>query len=83
MDDNYDFSQAQRGAIAKINKEKITIRLDPEVLAWFRDQVAGGGNYQALINEALKEHIKLQGESLDDRIRRIFREEMQAAQKVA
>ena len=83
MEANYDFSQGKRGAVVKSNKEKITIRLDPEVLAWFREQVTGGGNYQALINDALKEHIKQQGESLDDRIRRIFREEMQAAQKVA
>lgn len=83
MEANYDFSQGKRGAVVKSNKEKITIRLDPEVLAWFREQVAGGGNYQALINDALKEHIKQQGESLDDRIRRIFREEMQAALKVA
>lgn len=83
MEANYDFSQGKRGAVVKSNKEKITIRLDPEVLTWFREQVTGGGNYQALINDALKEHIKQQGESLDDRIRRIFREEMQAALKVA
>lgn len=83
MEDNYDFSQGIRGAVAKTNKEKITIRLDPDILTWFREQVKGGGNYQALINEALKEHIKQQAESLDDRIRRIIREEMKMAQQVA
>ena len=76
MKDNYDFSQGKRGAIAKTNKEKITIRLDPDVMEWFRNEVQGGGSYQALINDALKAHIKQQGEPLEDTLRRIIREEM-------
>lgn len=76
MKDNYDFSEGKRGAVAKTNKEKITIRLDPEVMDWFRSQVTGGGSYQALINDALKAHIKQQGEPLEDTLRRIIREEM-------
>jgi len=76
MKDNYDFSQGKRGAVAKTNKEKITIRLDSDVMKWFRDQVKGGGSYQALINEALKAHIKQQGEPLEDTLRRIIREEL-------
>jgi len=55
MDAEYDFSQGKRGAIEPTppGKSRITIRLDDEVLAWFREQVhiAGGGNYQTLINE--------------------------------
>jgi hypothetical protein len=47
MDAEYDFSQGKRGAIDPISvgKTRITIRLDDEVLAWFREQVhaAGGG----------------------------------------
>jgi uncharacterized protein (DUF4415 family) len=37
-------------------KEKISIRLDQDVVAWFRAKVNGaaGGNYQTLINAALK-----------------------------
>ncbi|MFM6404455.1 MAG: BrnA antitoxin family protein, partial [Microcystis sp.] len=50
MEAEYDFSQGKRGAIDPIppGKTRITIRLDDEVLAWFREQVhlAGGGNYQ-------------------------------------
>lgn len=76
MKDNYDFSQGTRGAVAKINKEKITIRLDTEVMEWFRDQVKGGGSYQAMINSALQAHIKQQGEPLEETLRRIIREEM-------
>ena len=76
MKEHYDFSQGTRGAVAKTNKEKITIRLDLDVIQWFKDQVQGGGNYQSLINEALKAHIKQQGETLEETLRRIIREEM-------
>jgi len=36
MRDEYDFSGSQRGPIIKSNKERITIRLDPEVIEWPR-----------------------------------------------
>ena len=78
MKEQYDFSGGTRGAVMKTSKEKITIRLDPDVIQWFRDQVQGGGNYQSLINDTLKVHIKQQGEPLEDILRRIIREEMQA-----
>jgi uncharacterized protein (DUF4415 family) len=52
----YDFHRAKRGPVLPVEKGKtrITIRLDNEVLSWFRSQVhaAGGGNYQKLINQA-------------------------------
>lgn len=80
MKDHYDFSNGTRGAIAKTNKEKITIRLDPEVIDWFRTQVKGGGSYQSLINDALKTHITQQeSESLEETLRRVIREEMSEA----
>ncbi|MEH2142821.1 BrnA antitoxin family protein [Nostoc sp.] len=46
----------------------MTIRLNDEVLAWFREQVhaAGGGNYQTLINNALHEYIQQCCEPLED-----------------
>lgn len=62
MRGHYDFSGGKRGAVIKTNKEKITIRLDPDVIQWFRDQVQGGGNYQSMINDALKAHIAQQVE---------------------
>lgn len=83
MQDHYDFSQGKRGAIAKTTKEKITIRLDPEIIDWFKAQVEGGGNYQSLMNEVLKAHIKQQAEPLEDTLRRIIREEMQAGKVAA
>ncbi|MGA7626449.1 MAG: hypothetical protein WCA91_23020 [Candidatus Acidiferrales bacterium] len=39
MKREYDFSKAKRGAVLTVPKGKtrITIRLDDEILAWFRD----------------------------------------------
>jgi hypothetical protein len=60
-------------------KTRITIRIDEDVLQWFRVQVhaAGGGNYQTLMNAALREHVSRQVEPLEDTLRRVVREELQ------
>ncbi len=80
MRDECDFSESKRGAIVKSAKERITIRLDRDILDWFRDRVHGGGNYQTLINEALREHIARQsGADLESTLRRVLREELTAA----
>ena len=77
MRDEYDFSGSRRGPIIRSSKERITIRLDPEVIQWFREQVTGGGNYQTLINDALLEHIQRQGGAdLESTLRRVLREEL-------
>jgi uncharacterized protein (DUF4415 family) len=85
MEAEYDFSQGKRGAIEPISsgKTRITIRLDDEVLAWFRDQVhlAGGGNYQTLINEALRQYIQQSHEPLEETLRRVVREELKRIEK--
>jgi hypothetical protein len=61
-------------------KTRITIRLDDDVLEWFREQAdaAGGANYQSLINQALREYIDARGEPLEEQIRRVVREELRA-----
>ena len=63
------------------NKMRITIRLDADVARWFKEQVdaAGGGDYQPLINAALREHIQRQNESLEAVLRRVIQEELRAA----
>jgi uncharacterized protein (DUF4415 family) len=85
MDTEYDFSQGKRGAIDPLpaGKTRITIRLDNEVLEWFREQIhaAGGGNYQTLINDALCEHIRHRREPLETTLRRVLREELERAGK--
>jgi uncharacterized protein (DUF4415 family) len=81
MRKEYDFSKARRGPVAPIpmGKTRITIRLDDDILQWFKDQVhaAGGGNYQTLVNEALREHVKKEREPLEETLRRVIREELQ------
>jgi len=83
MKRSYDFSRAKRGPVIPVPKGKtrITIRLDDDILDWFREQVdrAGGGNYQTLINEALREHIRRVREPLESTLRRVLREELRHA----
>jgi len=81
MSQEYDFSKGKRGAVAPLltSKTRITIRLDDDLLEWFRAQVhaAGGGNYQSLINLALREHVRKSTEPLEETLRRVLREEFQ------
>jgi hypothetical protein len=57
-------------------KTRITIRIDNDVLEWFRKQVhaAGGGSYQTMMNRALREHMEGQVEPLEETLRRVLRE---------
>lgn len=79
---NYDFTRARRGAVIPPpgNKVRITIRLDKDVIEWFKTQVeaAGGGNYQTLLNGALREYIVDREEPLENILRRVVREELHA-----
>jgi len=79
----YDFEGAAQGAVVQPTpgKTRITIRVDTDVLDWFRQQVhaAGGGNYQTLINEALRDYIHYRDELLESVLRKVIREELQAA----
>jgi uncharacterized protein (DUF4415 family) len=80
MKREYNFSGARRGALDPLpsGKTRITIRIDDDVIEWFRAQVeaAGGGNYQTLINAALREHIEQRREPLEETLRRVVREEL-------
>lgn len=79
MKKEYDFSKGKRGAVIQTkSKTSVTLRLDDEVLDWFRAEVhkAGGGNYQELINTVLCEHIKQNQEPLEEIVRRVVKEEL-------
>jgi uncharacterized protein (DUF4415 family) len=80
MKKEYDFKKGKRGPVIKTPKGKtrITIRIDDDILGWFRQQVnaAGGGSYQTLINVALKEYMNLKRESLEETLRHVIREEL-------
>jgi uncharacterized protein (DUF4415 family) len=80
MRKEYDFSRAKRGPVVPVptGKTRITIRLDEDLIQWFKDQVhaAGGGNYQTLINAALREYRDRKREPLEETLRRVIREEL-------
>lgn len=78
-----DFSKGKRGPVVKTDptKVRITIRLDGDIIEHFKQLVheAGGGNYQTLINDALREHIKAHDRSLEKALRKVIREELKRA----
>ena len=80
MKKEYDFSRGKRGPVLKPppGKTRITIRLDNDLLEWFRDQAntAGGGNYQTMINAALREYVHQNMEPLEAILRRVIRDEL-------
>lgn len=81
MREEYDFSKGRRGAVdpSPPGKTRITIRLDNDLLDYFREQASemGGGNYQKLINNALREYVQGRKEPLEAILRRVVREELQ------
>jgi uncharacterized protein (DUF4415 family) len=80
MKAQYDFSRGKRGPVlrAPAGKTRITIRIDDELLQWFRKQAhaAGGGSYQTLMNAALREYVSSKREPLEATLRRVLREEL-------
>ena len=87
-----DFSRAKRGSVVQpqSGKTKISIRLDNEVLDHFRSLVEqrGSGNYQSLINDALRALVRQDSvadmtrdvvkQELETTLRRVLREEAAA-----
>ena len=76
----YNFETAQQGPVVQLpsGKTRITIRLDTDILNWFKKQVhdAGGGNYQTLVNQALREHVQANNGALEQTLRKVIREEL-------
>jgi uncharacterized protein (DUF4415 family) len=81
MQEEYDFSKGKRGPVLPppAGKTRITIRIDDDILDWFRDQVdaaEGRKSYQSMINQALREYMMRQREPLELILRRVLREEL-------
>ncbi len=80
MKREYDFSKGKRGPVVppEAGKTRITIRIDNEILDHFRKRAhdIGGGNYQTLINDALREYIR--GARLEKIVRQAVRQEVGA-----
>ena len=52
-----DWSNAARGVFYRPMKQQITLRLDADVVAWFKANAPGGRGYQTDINRALRQHV--------------------------
>ena len=53
-----DWSGAKRALLYRPVKQQITLRLDADVLAWFRANTPSGRGYQTEINRVLREHAR-------------------------
>lgn len=81
MKAEYDFSQANRGAIVpQTGKTRITIYIDDDILKTFRERGdSAGKGYQTIMNEALREYLNKVKQPLDEEtLRRVIQEELRA-----
>ena len=53
-----DWSGARRGLFYRPVKQQLTLRLDADVVAWFKRHAPGGRGYQTDINRALREYVE-------------------------
>lgn len=53
-----DWSKAKRGLFYRPVKQQLTLRLDADVIAWFRSQTTSDEGYQTRINRALREYVQ-------------------------
>ena len=74
--------RVNEGWLSRLTQTKYTsIRLVADIIEHFKNIVlgAGGGNYQTLINDALREHIQAQDKGLEKALRKVIREELKKA----
>ncbi|HZX85219.1 MAG TPA: BrnA antitoxin family protein [Reyranella sp.] len=55
-----DWSDAKRGLFYRPVKKQLTLRIDADVIAWFKSRTPKGQGYQTQMNIALRDHIKRQ-----------------------
>jgi uncharacterized protein (DUF4415 family) len=55
-----DWSGAKRGLFYRPVKKQLTLRIDADVIAWFKDHAKKGEGYQTQINLALRNHVRRQ-----------------------
>jgi uncharacterized protein (DUF4415 family) len=53
-----DWSGAKRGLFYRPVKQQLTLRLDADVIAWFKSHAASDEGYQTRINRALREYVQ-------------------------
>jgi uncharacterized protein (DUF4415 family) len=60
MPEKLDWSNAERGKFYRPVKQQLTLRLDADVVHWFKTHAKGGG-YQTRINQALRDYVEAEG----------------------
>jgi uncharacterized protein (DUF4415 family) len=80
MDTEYVSGKTAPLRSASGRKVRITIRVDRDIVDWFRGRVKeqGGGSYQAMVNDALHRYIQSREQPLEETLRRVIREELHA-----
>ena len=58
MPEVHDWTGASRGLFYRPIKQQITLRIDADVLAWFKARAAKGKGYQTDINSALRDYVQ-------------------------
>ena len=53
-----DWSDARRGVFCRPVKQQVTLRIDADIIAWFKNHARHGRGYQTDINGALREHVQ-------------------------
>jgi uncharacterized protein (DUF4415 family) len=82
MKREYKLSKGKRGAVVPLPPEKvrITIRLDRDIVDHFCEMVrkAHRGNYQSLINDALRDYLRRPSiaQQVGAEVRSVLREEL-------
>jgi uncharacterized protein (DUF4415 family) len=56
-----DWTGAKRGLFYRPIKRQLTLRLDADLIAWFKDHTQKGEGYQTRINRALREYVAQHG----------------------
>ncbi|HAT49358.1 MAG: BrnA antitoxin family protein [Nitrospirae bacterium] len=79
--EGFDFSDAKRGAVLpQVGRTRITINLSDDVIAEFRSRAeTAGTGYQIMINDALRAYLEMSKKPLEETLRKVIREELQAA----
>ncbi len=57
MPEKLDWSNAERGKFYRPVKQQLTLRLDADIVHWFKTHAQGSG-YQTRINQALRDYVE-------------------------
>ncbi len=59
-----DWSAAHRGLFYRPIKKQLTLRLDADIIAWFKTRASANEKYQTNINRVLREYVEKHGRSV-------------------